>query len=326
MANIEKLKFPALKITGANYIAWTTDVELYFESQELSETLKSENLSPPKDKAKAIIFLRKHLDENVTHDYAHIKDPAELWQALKARFDNQREITLPHALEDWKNLRFQDFEKVEEYNSAMLRIVSQLKYCGKPITEAEMLEKTYLTFHKEHRVLQEMYRNCGYKRFSELIVTLILAEKNNELLLKNHNSRPTGAKAFPEVNATDVKNPERGSQTYRGRGRRFNRGRGRSFNPQSRKSYTWVRPDQSSKGKESQGRNAQKRESICYRCGSKGHWAHVCRTPEHLCKLYKESQKGKGKEVNLTEHFEGTSYLEASDFINDVDETAHADN
>ncbi|KAG7578750.1 Zinc finger CCHC-type [Arabidopsis thaliana x Arabidopsis arenosa] len=326
MANIEKLKFPALKITGANYIAWTTDVELYFESQELSETLKLENLSPPKDKAKAIIFLRKHLDENVTHDYAHIKDPAELWQALKARFHNQREITLPHALEDWKNLRFQDFEKVEEYNSAMLRIVSQLKYCGKPITEAEMLEKTYLTFHKEHCVLQEMYRNCGYKRFSELIVTLILAEKNNELLLKNHNSRPTGAKAFHEVNATDVKNPERGSQTYRGRGRRFNRGRGRSFNPQSRKSYTWVRPDQSSKGKESQGRNAQKRESICYRCGSKGHWAHVCRTPEHLCKLYKESQKGKGKEVNLTEHFEGTSYLEASDFINDVDETAHADN
>lgn len=78
----------------------------------------------------------------------------------------------------------------------MLRIVSQLKYCGKPVTEAEMLEKTYLTFHKQHRVLQEMYRNCGNKRFYELIVILILAEKNNELLTRNHNSQPTGTKAF----------------------------------------------------------------------------------------------------------------------------------
>lgn len=39
-----------------------------------------------------------------------------------------------------------------------------------------------------------------------------------------------------------------------------------------------------------------------------------------------ESQKGKGKEVNLTKHFEGISYLDASDFVNDFDETAHADN
>ncbi|XP_024005007.1 uncharacterized protein LOC112082140 [Eutrema salsugineum] len=208
MANIEKLKFPALKITGANYIAWITDVELYLESERLINTIKEGNESSAHDKAKAIIFLRKHLDENMTHDYAHIKDPAELWQALKERFDNQREINLSHALEEWKNLRFQDFEKVEEYNSAILRIVSQLKYCGKPVTDAEMLEKTYLTFHKEHRVLQEMYRNCGYTRFSELIVTLILAEKNNELLIRNHNSRPTETKTFPEAKATVVEKPQ----------------------------------------------------------------------------------------------------------------------
>jgi len=36
MTNIEKLKFPALKITGSKYIACTTNVKLYFESQDLS--------------------------------------------------------------------------------------------------------------------------------------------------------------------------------------------------------------------------------------------------------------------------------------------------
>lgn len=42
-------KFSALKITGANYIEWTTDVELYLESQELSETIKLENIPPSKN-------------------------------------------------------------------------------------------------------------------------------------------------------------------------------------------------------------------------------------------------------------------------------------
>lgn len=326
MANIEKLQFPALKITGENYIAWTTDIELHLESEKLSDTIKVVNTSSPQENAKSIIFLRKHLDENLMHDYAYIKDPTGLWKALKERFDNQREITLPHALDEWTNLRFQDFEKVEAYNSAMLRIAAQLEYCGKPVSEAEMLNKTYLTFHKSHYVLQEQYRNRGYKRFSELIVALMIAEKNNELLIKNHNARPSGTKAFTEVNAINVKNPDRESQTYRGRGRRFNRGRGKYYNPQGRRSFKWVRSEESPKGKEIQGNSTLKRENICFRCGSKGHWAHICRTPPHLCKLYKESLKGKGKEVNFTEQPEGTTHLEASDFASDFDETTITNN
>ena len=47
-----------------------------------------------------------------------------------------------------------------------------------------------------------------------------------------------------------------------------------------------------------------------------------------LCKLYQETIKGKAKEVNLNEHFEGTTstYLESSDFMGDFDETTHQDN
>ena len=35
-----------------------------------------------------------------------------------------------------------------------------------------------------------------------MIACLIVVEKNNELLLQNHQSRPTGSKSFPEENAT----------------------------------------------------------------------------------------------------------------------------
>ncbi|KFK33862.1 hypothetical protein AALP_AA5G069700 [Arabis alpina] len=257
MANIEKLKIPALQVTRENYIAWSTNVELHLDEMNILDTIREGNESPNHEKSRAIIFLRKHRDENLIHDYAKVKDPAELWQALKERFDNHRAITLPHALDEWANLRFLDFQSVEKYNSAMLRIVSQLEYCGKHVSEEEMLNKTYLTFHKEQYVLAEQYRNCRYRRFSELIVALTIAEKNNQLLIKNHNARPVRTKAIPEVNVmvvknpekTDVQNPERGGQTYRGRGGRFNRGRVKYYNPQGRKSFKWVRSEQNLKAR-----------------------------------------------------------------------------
>ncbi|WZY77997.1 hypothetical protein YC2023_024381 [Brassica napus] len=156
MANIEKLQFPALKITGENYVGWVTNVKPYLVMKKITETIVIGNKSPPEHIAEAIIFLKKHLDENLTHDYA------------------------------------------------------------------------------------------------------------------------SG-------------------------------------------SNKWVRSEQVSKGKKTQGDTTQKRETVCYRCGCKGHWSRTCRTPPHLCKLYQESTEGKVKEVNLTENFEGTSYLDASDFANELD-------
>lgn len=114
---------------------------------------------------------------------------------------------------------------------SQLRIVSQLKYCGRPASEAEKLENTYNTLHKELRVLPQIYRKCGYMRFSVLMLTLMLAEKNKELLIKNHNSRTTGTRVFPEVNAMTIKNWERQNQTNRGCGSRFNNKRRKTYNP-----------------------------------------------------------------------------------------------
>ena len=84
----------------------------------------------------------------------------------------------------------------------MFRIVSQLKFCGVDITDEEMLEKTYSTFHASNITLQQQYRLRDFKKYSELISSLLMAEKNNELLIKNHQSRPTGLAAFPEAKAT----------------------------------------------------------------------------------------------------------------------------
>ena len=64
-----------------------------------------------------------------------------------------------------------------------------------------MLEKTFTTFHASNVLLQKEYRDCRSTKFSKLISRFLVAEQNNKFLMRNHQSRPTGSKPFPEVNA-----------------------------------------------------------------------------------------------------------------------------
>ena len=113
---------------------------------------------------------------------------------------------LPAIHDEWNALRFQDFKDVSDYNSAIFKLVSQLKFCRVDFTYEEILEKTYSTFHTFNITLQQQYRLHGFKKYSELISSLLVSEKNNELLIKNHQSRPTGLAAFSEANAAFSKN------------------------------------------------------------------------------------------------------------------------
>jgi hypothetical protein len=65
---------------------------------------------------------------------------------------------------------------VGEYNSAMFRITSELKLCGEKITDEDMLEKIFFTFHASNLLLQQQYQERGFKKYSELISYLIIAE------------------------------------------------------------------------------------------------------------------------------------------------------
>ena len=78
MSNLTKLEFVAFEITGKNYMPWTIDVEMHLESLGLTETIKEKNTMSAQDKAKAMIFLRKHLDEGLKYEYLNVKDPCAL--------------------------------------------------------------------------------------------------------------------------------------------------------------------------------------------------------------------------------------------------------
>ncbi|KAF8113497.1 hypothetical protein N665_0049s0013 [Sinapis alba] len=169
-----------------------------------------------------------------------------------------------------------------------------------------MLEKTFSTFHASNVLLQQQYREKSFKTYGEFISCLLLAEQNNELLMRNSEMRPPGSKPLPEAHnalketkegneANHVQHDNHGRSTSFGRGRRRGNyhGRGRGRGGYGREKWSpYDRPNQSTHGR---GRfmdrgNLPKPQnpesSMCHRCENSNHWAKNCRTPKHLVDLY----------------------------------------
>ncbi|XP_074341988.1 uncharacterized protein LOC141679386 [Apium graveolens] len=286
MENFTKLEFEAFDITGKNYLSWILEIEIHLAAHGLGDTIKKENRESESNRAKAMIFLCRHLHEGLKTKHLTVKDPLELWKNLKDRYNHQKIVILLKARNDWMHLRLQDFKTVSEYNSALFKISSQLKLCRENTTNADILEKTYSTFHASNVLLQQQYREKDFTKYLDLIFYLLVAEQNNKILMKNRESRPPGSNPFPEVNAA----------TYsfgRGRGRGRGHGQGNqvrnnypckqeklNYNPKLMKKDEKVEKDK---------RGQKNVENICYRCSMKGHWPRTCRTPKHLADLYKAS-------------------------------------
>lgn len=216
MTNYTKLEFAALDISGRNYFSWILDIEIHLDAMEIGKTITNGNDASLKDRAKAMIFIRHHLHEDLKFEYLTVKDPLVLWNNLKERYEHQKAVILPRARYYWLHLRLQDYKSISEYNSALFKIVSLLKLCGDKITEKDMLEKTYSTFHANNMILSQQYKDKGYVKYSDLISCLLVAEQNNELLMRNHESRPTGSMPLPKANRVSFHSQGRG----RGCGRR----------------------------------------------------------------------------------------------------------
>ncbi|GKB16660.1 hypothetical protein Tco_0850583 [Tanacetum coccineum] len=100
MSNIEKIKFPSLDITGANYIQWAGNVKRHLKSMGALATIQKGNKCSEETKTKAGVFLHQHIDEMLEFEYSNCDDPSILWKDLETRFNNQMEVLLPSARDE----------------------------------------------------------------------------------------------------------------------------------------------------------------------------------------------------------------------------------
>ncbi|XP_031090881.1 uncharacterized protein LOC115995874 [Ipomoea triloba] len=248
MAVIAKREFTELALDGSNYLTWALDVEIYLTSTELQHTIIENFPSDDAQKAKALIFLRHHLNHDLKNEYLTEKDPNALWKSLK---------------------------------DPLHKVVSQLKLCKQDVSDTDLIEKTLSTFHANNLVLQQQYRAKNYSKHSELISALLVAEKHNQLLMRNHNARPAGTAPIPEIH-----NVAQSDNNRRGRGR--GRGRGRCRGPKRGGSSGANKTDSQTLNKQPENQDRRGKQNICYRCGCKGHWSRTCRTPKHLVDAYQK--------------------------------------
>ena len=333
MTDPTRPEFEILDSEGIEYHCWVSDVETTFMGKDYTSTIIPS--TDPKDKepsekvkANALMFLRRHIDPSLRWEYLQLKTPKELWDALKGRFGNIHDTLLPELTVQWNEIRLLDYKRVNDFNKDMLRLKARLTFCGKEITEDDMIQKTLSTFPTSAVILANQYRleynNKRITTFNKLINLLQVAERHDQVLL-NNNVRPVGTKKIPEANYGKMKGGQnlrakgvgcadpypRGNNAPRGKGyggRNMDRDVGRGGPPN-----VWRRDGDTSPranggtGSSDHGPKVQKapKERVdhepCYRCGDTEHWYKNCHASNRVAANYKRYMESKEQEAHYME-------------------------
>ena len=302
MTDLVKKEINELAPNGNNYLSWSLDAEIVLDGKNLLHTIKptkDNRVSTSAERAQALHFLRHHISSSLKNEYMTERDPKVLWDSLHERFEKMETVILPRVKRQWQNLRFQDYKTVEDYNAALYGIVTRMKLCNLKLTEADLIEKTLSTFHPKQTYLSRQYKKENYKKYIDLSNAMQQDQGEDEELMQNHLTRPTGSLSMPEAHAS-ISSQQKDDN-----------GKGPKKAPWKGKYRNFKKKRQGKSKKISSGGEYGKQDQECFRCGMKGHWSRICRTPKHIVQYYQELKgQHKQRKSQHEAHFVSNKQLE----------------
>jgi hypothetical protein len=128
-------EFESLALDGRNFPTWVMDLKV---SLSLLGMYKA--IAPPQQrvaslaeplKYNALFIIRNHIHPDLKAQYLMEEDSRALWLALQTRFEQQKAVILPAAINEWNHLRLQDFKFVGEFNHTVHKLSAKLKFLRK---------------------------------------------------------------------------------------------------------------------------------------------------------------------------------------------------
>ncbi|KAL0885186.1 hypothetical protein Bca101_009168 [Brassica carinata] len=203
MSRFEPSDYASLNLSGDNYLEWAMNTSVALNSRGLGKCIIDGNDAIESEKHRAIKIMRYHLTEDLRDQCEDTGDPYDLWTKLNSRY------SMPvwrKAMHEWNVLRFQDFESVDDYHSALMKIAYSLKLCGEVVTNEDLLYKTRNTFHPKDVLLS---RNAkGFTTYNDLLSYLLATEQRKQRVIDTINKFDELQKRYIEQRNNEMRPPE----------------------------------------------------------------------------------------------------------------------
>jgi hypothetical protein len=126
-------EFEILTLDGSNFLSWAMDVKVTLSTLGLYSCIDdtAEGMVTPSNMSNfsALKVMRNHIHPDLKMEYMYEEDPRVLWSFLKNRYEQHKVIVLPEATHERNHLRLLGFETVDEFNHAVHKICSKLRFC-----------------------------------------------------------------------------------------------------------------------------------------------------------------------------------------------------
>jgi hypothetical protein len=106
-------EFESLTLDGRNFPTWVMDFKVSLSLRGMYKAIAppKQRVAPLADPLKynALFIIRNHIHPDLKAEYLMEEDSHTLWLALQTRYEQQKAVILPEAINEWNHLHLQDF-------------------------------------------------------------------------------------------------------------------------------------------------------------------------------------------------------------------------